>query len=404
MTGLGPVTPIGIGAEEFHRSQIQGKSGIAEITHFNASNLYSRIAGEVRVDVSRWLTPKEQKSTDRFTQLALIAAQLAIENSRLDLNDIDPARVGVVFGSGVGGLGILETQSRIRFERGPEKMSPLSLPLFLVNMAAAQIAIRHGFTGVCTAPATACSTGADAIVGAYLSIAMGECDVIIAGGAEAPITPMGVGTFAALHALSGRNDDPARASRPFSRDRDGFVIAEGAGALVLESYNHAVKRNAPILAEVAGFGRSADAHHLVEPHPDGRGAADAIKRCLNMAGLSTEDVGYVNAHGTSTVLNDRAETYAIKSVFGDHAPSLAISSTKSMIGHTLGAAGAIEAIATVQALISKIAPPTINLFELDPELTLNYVPHESQELRTRASITSSFAFGGQNVVLAFTQI
>jgi len=399
ITGLGPVTCIGLGSGAFHAAQLRGESGIRLITRFDAGELSSQIAGEVDVQPAEWLDRLEYRATDRFAQLALIAAQLAVTDAGLDLDRIDPERAGVIVGSGAGGLETFEQQGIVRQERGLARLSPLGIPMFIGNMAAARISMRFGFQGPSTGPSTACATGADALCAAYQAIALGEADLVLAGGTEAPLTSLTVGGFCALRALSKRNDSPQTASRPFSRDRDGFVIAEGAGVLVLESEAHARRRGAPILARLVGYGRTSDAHHPVEPHPEGEGARRAMTRALAMAGLPAGQVGYINAHGTSTLLNDRAETLAIQRVFGEAARRIPVSSTKSMIGHAMGASGALEAIATVQALGAGVVPPTINLHEVDPELNLDYVPHEAREHTFTHALSNSFAFGGQNVTL-----
>ncbi|AEB11588.1 beta-ketoacyl-ACP synthase II [Marinithermus hydrothermalis] len=404
ITGLGPVTPIGVGAEAFHQAQLEGRSGIRTITRFDASNLPVRIAGEVDVEPERWLERRELRRLDRYVQLALIAADLALKDSGLELEALDPTRVGTLIGSGIGGIETWEAQSKVYFERGAHRLSPFFIPMMIANMASGHVAMRYGLQGPSSTVVTACATGADAIGTAYQMIQRGEADVMIAGGAEAAVTPMAVGGFSAMKALSTRNDEPQRASRPFSASRDGFVLAEGAGVLVLEEYERAKARGARIYAEVVGFGRSADAHHITEPHPEGKGAVLAMQRALEDAGVAPDAVGYINAHGTSTPLNDRVETLAIKRVFGEHARRLAVSSTKSMTGHLLGAAGAVEAIATVQALAYGVLPPTINYDEPDPELDLDYVPNTPREARVEYALSNSFAFGGQNATLLFKRV
>ncbi|MGQ9691972.1 MAG: beta-ketoacyl-ACP synthase II [Thermaceae bacterium] len=400
ITGLGPVSPIGVGAEAFHQAQLQGKSGIRRITRFDPKDLPVQIAGEVEVDPEAFIDKRELRRLDRFVQLALIAAELALRDAGLEVDGLDPRRVGTLVGSGIGGMETWEAQSRVLLEKGPTRLSPFFIPMLIINMASAQIAMRYGFMGPSSAVVTACATGTDAIGSAFRMIQLGEADLVLAGGAEAVITPMAIGAFGVMRALSTRNDEPERASRPFTKSRDGFVLSEGAGVLVLEEYEHAKKRGARIYAEIVGFGRSADAHHITEPHPEGKGAALAMEAALKDAGISPEKVGYINAHGTSTPIGDRAEVLAIKQVFGDHAKRLAVSSTKSMTGHLLGAAGAVEAIATVQALYSGLLPPTINLEDPDPELDLDFLP-TPREAQVEYALSNSFAFGGQNAVLVF---
>ncbi|WP_161881062.1 beta-ketoacyl-ACP synthase II [Deinococcus alpinitundrae] len=401
ITGLGPVTPIGVGASAFHDAQRCGHSGVRRITRFDASELPVQIAGEVDVNLTRWIDPREGKRLDRFAQLALVAADLALEDAHLDPTILDPERAGVVIGSSIGGMETWEAQSRVAFERGLSRVSPFFIPMLMANAATAHVAIRYGLQGPSTASATACITGADAIGTALRLIQYGEADVILAGGADALVTPLGVSAFAVMKALSTNNDMPEAASRPFSAGRNGFVLSEGAGVLVLEVLEHAQARSARIYAEVMGFGRATDAHHIANPHPQGRGAAQAMRRALKDAGVVPEVIDYLNAHATSTPAGDRAEVLAIREVFGGHAPHLLISSTKSMTGHSLGASGAIEAIATVQAIASGLVPPTINLHEPDPELMLDFVPNQAREHRVRHALSNSFAFGGHTAALVF---
>ncbi len=403
ITGLGPVTPIGVGAEAFHRAQLEGRSGVRHITRYDvdAYRLPVKIAAEVDVEVEQYLGRKEIKRLDRFVQLALIAAELALKDAGLDPEKEDPERVGTLIGSGIGGIQTWEDQFKIYFERGPHRLSPFFIPMVIANMASGHVAMRWGFCGPSSTVVTACATGADAIGSAYEVLRAGKADVMIAGGSEAAVTPMAIGGFAVMRALSTRNDEPEKASRPFTKSRDGFVLGEGAGVLVLETLEHAKARGARIYAELVGFGRSADAHHITEPHPEGRGALLAMKAAIEDAGIGLEEVDYINAHGTSTPLNDRAEVLAIKKLFGEASKRLAVSSTKSMTGHLLGAAGAVEGIATVQALYSGILPPTINYDDPDPELDLDFVPNEPREQPIRYALSNSFAFGGQNSVLLF---
>ncbi|GLV47560.1 3-oxoacyl-[acyl-carrier-protein] synthase 2 [Thermus sp. LT1-2-5] len=403
VTGLGALTPIGVGQEAFHKAQLEGKSGVRPITRFDASALPVRIAAEVDVDPEAFLDKKEIKRLDRFAQYALIAAELALKDAGLEPGTLDPERVGTLVGTGIGGMETWEAQSKVFLERGPNRISPFFIPMMIANMASAHIAMRYGFMGPSTTAVTACATGSDAIGQAFRMIQLGEADVVLAGGTEAAITPMAIGAFAVMRALSTRNDAPEKASRPFTLSRDGFVMGEGAGVLVLEAYEHAKARGAKVYAEIVGFGRSADAHHITEPHPEGKGAALAMRRALEDAKVPPEAVGYINAHGTSTPVGDRAEVLAIKQVFGDHAKRLMVSSTKSMIGHLLGAAGAVEAIATVQALYHGVIPPTLNLEDPDPELDLDFVP-EPREAQVDYALSNSFAFGGHNAVLLFKRV
>ena len=406
ITGLGPVTPIGVGPEAFHLAQLEGKSGIRRITRYDPDEyqLGVKIAGEVDVNVEEYLDRKEARRLDRFVQLALIAAELALGDAGLEPGDLDPERTGVLIGSGIGGIKTWEDQFKIYFQRGPHRLSPFFIPMVISNMASGHVAMKYGFQGPSSTVVTACATGTDSVGSAARMIQHGEADVMLTGGTEASVTPMAIGGFAVMRALSTRNDEPEKASRPFDKDRDGFVLSEGAGVLVLEEYERAKRRGATIYAEIAGFGRSEDAHHITEPHPEGKGALLAMKAAMRDAGVNLEDIGYVNAHGTSTPLNDRAETLAIKQLFGDHAYRLMVSSTKSMTGHLLGAAGAVEAIATAQAIASGRIPPTINFVEAEPGMDLDYVPNEPREIRVDYALSNSFAFGGQNAVLLLKRV
>jgi len=404
VTGLGPVAPNGIGAETFHKAQLEGKSGIRRITRFDASALYSQIAGEVDINPEEYIDKRELRRLDRFSQLALIAAHLALQDAGLNVEAEDRTRVGTLVGTGIGGMETWTDQSKIMFERGAQRLSPFFIPMMIANMASGQIAMKYGFMGPASTVVTACATGSDSIGTAMRIIQLDEADVMVAGGSEAVVLPMAIGSFGVMKALSPRNDDPERASRPFTLSRDGFVLSEGAAIIVLEEYERAKARGARIYAELVGFGRSADAHHITEPHPEGTGAALAMKAAVKDARINLDQIGYINAHGTSTLVGDRAETLAIKKVFGDHAYKLAISSTKSMIGHLLGAAGAIEAIASIQALVSGILPPTINLTDPDPELDLDYVPNTPREQHVDYALSNSFAFGGMNASLIFKRV
>lgn len=404
ITGLGPVTPIGVGAQAFAQAQRAGKSGIATITRFDPADTASKIAGEVNEDLSAFVDPREAKKLDRYVQLALAGAELAVQDSGLSEEQLRGERTGTVIGSGIGGVKTFEDQAGVLHSRGPGRISPMFIPMMIANMATGHVAMRYGATGPSSTVVTACATGTGAIGDAARYIQLGLADVMIAGGAEAAITPIAIGGFSNMKALSTRNDEPELASRPFSATRDGFVLGEGAGVVVLEEYEHAVKRGATIYAEVVGYGTSADAHHITMPAPEGRGAQVAMRMALATAGVNPDQVGYINAHGTSTHFNDLHETQGIKHVFGDHAHKLAVSSTKSMTGHLLGAAGAVEAIAVAQALKDGVLPPTINLTDPDPDLDLDYIPLEAREAQVEYALSNSFAFGGQNAALLFKKI
>ncbi|WP_309569524.1 beta-ketoacyl-ACP synthase II [Deinococcus sp.] len=404
ITGLGPVTPIGIGAGAFAEAQRAGKSGVVPITRFDPADTASKIAGEVRDSLDAWIDPREARKLDRYVQLALVGAELAVQDSGLSEDELRGERTGTVIGSGIGGMKTFEDQARVNVERGPGRISPMFIPMQIANMGAGHVAMRFGAMGPSSTVVTACATGTGAIGDAARWIQLGLADVMIAGGAEASITQMAVGGFSNMKALSTRNDDPEHASRPFSATRDGFVLGEGAGVVILEEYEHARTRGATIYAELVGYGTSADAHHITMPAPEGRGAQVAMRMALATAGVNPDQVGYINAHGTSTYYNDLHETQGIKHVFGAHAQQLAISSTKSMTGHLLGAAGAIEAIAVAQALADGVLPPTINLTDPDPELGLDYIPEGAREQRVEYALSNSFAFGGQNAALLFKRV
>lgn len=402
ITGMGVVSPLGNDRETFWDALLSGKSGIGPITHFDASQFPSRIAGEVKhFDPLNYMEKKDARRMDRFVQFAVAAAKMALEDAAFDMQSIDPDRVGVYIGSGIGGLNTWEEQHRILLEKGPRRVSPFFIPMMIANMASGQVSIMTGAKGPNSAAISACATGTHAIGDAFRIIQRGEADAMLAGGAEATITPTAFAGFSSMKALStSRNDEPTKASRPFDRDRDGFVMSEGSGVLLLERLEHAIARGARIYAEVAGYGMSGDAYHLTSPAPGGEGAARCMKRALKDAGLRPEEVGYINAHGTSTDYNDALETMAIKSTFGAHAHEVAISSTKSMTGHLLGAAGAVEAIATALALKDQILPPTINYETPDPECDLDYVPNESRRAEITAAISNSLGFGGHNATIA----
>ena len=401
VTGVGPVTPIGVGADAFLAAQHEARNGIRNITLFDASDLSVRFAGEVDVDVAAYLESKEAKRLDRFVQFALIGADLALEDAGLTPDDVAGDLTGTCVGSGIGGLDTWEAQSKVRFERSPMRISPFFIPMLIANMASGHVAMRYHLTGPSSSVVTACATGSSNIGDGYRMIQRGEADVVVAGGTEAPITPMGIGGFAVMKALSTRNDSPETASRPFTATRDGFVAGEGAGILILEELDRAVKRGARIYAEVVGFGSSADAYHITAPAPGGTGAIAAINRALKDAGVTPEQVGYINAHGTSTPANDLNETLAFKAVWGGSERVPPVSSTKSMTGHTLGAAGGIEGIATVQAIHHGVLPPTRNYLDPDPELDLDYIPEGAREAKVDVAISTNFAFGGQNAAVVF---
>ena len=401
VTGVGVVSPLGNDIETFWANLVAGKSGAAPITRFDASGMDSRFACEVKDFTTDGVCDrKDAKRMDRFVQFAVVASHEAIRQARLDLDALERDRVGVVLGSGIGGMETFETQHRILLERGPGRVSPYFIPMMISDMAAGQVSLQFGLRGPNFGTVSACASGAHAIGEAVRLLRAGDADVIVCGGAEATITPMAVAGFCSARALSTRNDDPQRASRPFDRDRDGFVIAEGAGVLVLETEDHARRRGAPALCELGGYGASADAYHLTAPAEDGNGAARAMRRALEDAGLEPGDVDYINAHGTATPAGDPVEVVAVKSVFGAHARRLMMSSTKSMTGHLLGAAGGLEAVITTLTLARGIVPPTINLDHADPRCDLDFVPHQARTLAVRAAVSNSFGFGGHNVSLA----
>ncbi len=404
VTGVGPVTPIGVGAAEFLAGQHEARNGIRRITRFDASELSVQIAGEVDVDVSAYIERREARRLDRFVQLALIGAALALQDAGLTEEEVAGEHVGTCIGSGIGGLDTWEAQSAIVHDRGPMRMSPFFIPMLIANMASGHVAMRYGLTGPSSSVVTACATGSGNIGDAFRMIQRGDADVMFAGGTEACVTPMGIGGFAVMKALSTRNDSPETASRPFTASRDGFVAGEGAGILVLEEYERAVARGARIYAEIVGYATSADAHHITAPAPGGSGAARAVRWALRDAGMQPEDVGYINAHGTSTPANDLAETQAFKAVWEGHGPVPPVSSTKSMTGHMLGAAGGVEAIATVQAIHCGVLPPTRNYHDPDPELDLDYIPNEPRRQQVDVAISTNFAFGGQNACLVFKRV
>jgi len=405
VTGVGLVSPLGIGTGANWEALCAGRSGIGPITKFDASGFSSRIAGEVKgFDPLAFIEKRDVKKMDVFIQYAIAASQFAVDDARLTFTPAEASRVGVFIASGIGGFSTIEREHRALLEGGPRRISPFFIPSAIINLASGQVSIRFGAKGPNSATCTACSASAHAIGDAYHMIRRGDADVMIAGGSEAAITPMGVGGFAAMRALSTRNDAPERASRPFDKDRDGFVIGEGAGVVILEEYDRAVRRDAPIYAELVGYGLSADAYHITAPSEDGDGAVRVMQMALDRAGVRPDEVDYINAHGTSTPHNDRLESLAIKRCFGDHAYRLAISSTKSMHGHLLGAAGGLEAGITALVLRHQIVPPTINLETPDPECDLDYVPNTARRLDVTYALTNSFGFGGTNAALLFKRV
>lgn len=401
ITGAGAVTPLGLNARQFWNGLVEGRSGIGPITKFDPSDLGTRFAGELKgFDPAAYLDRKEAKRADPFTQYALAAAKEAVEQSGLETGNENGDRLGAIIGSGIGGTTTWEAQHRILIEKGPSRVSPFFVPMMIADMASGQISMMFGARGANFATVSACASGAHAIGEAFRMIRYGELDAALAGGSEAPVTPLAMAGFCSMRALSTRNEDPAAASRPFERDRDGFVMSEGAAVFVLESETYARRRGAQILAELAGYGATADAHHITAPAPGGEGAARAMQLALESAGLRAADVDYINAHGTSTPLNDKYETMAIHTVFGDHARKLMVSSTKSMTGHLLGAAGAVELLSVVFSLRNDIVPPTINYEVPDPECDLDYVPNETRRAPVHVALSNSLGFGGHNVALA----
>jgi 3-oxoacyl-[acyl-carrier-protein] synthase II len=402
VTGVGLISSVGSGTEENWSAIKNGHNGIGPITQFDTTGFAARIAGEVKnFDPLLYVDKKDVKKMGRFIQFAMAASEFAVKSANLKVPEEDAENFGVYIGSGIGGFEVIEREHRILLERGPNRISPFFIPSCIVNLASGYVSIRYGAKGPNSATATACTTSAHSIGDSFRLIQHGYADVMICGGAEACVTPMGIGGFAAMRALSTRNDEPHRASRPWDRDRDGFVVGEGSGILILEDLERARKRNAPILAEMVGYGMSSDAHHITSPPDDGDGAYRVMRNALRDAGIEPSMVQYVNAHGTSTGQGDKAETFAMKRAFGEHARSLAVSSTKSMTGHLLGGAGGLEAGITVLALRDQIAPPTINLENPDPECDLDYVPNQARPMPIEYAASNSFGFGGTNGCLVF---
>ena len=405
VTGAGVISPLGNSTEEFWTHLIAGKSGAGPITRFDASGYETHFACEVRDFTPEGVMDrKDAKRMDRFAQFAVAASHEAMKHAGLDLEKENLDRIGAIMGSGIGGMETFESQHAILLERGPGRVSPFFIPMMISDMAAGQVSLQYGLRGPNFGTVSACASGAHAIGEALRLLRAGDADVIVAGGAEATITPMALAGFSSARALSTRNDDPQRASRPFDLDRDGFVIGEGAGVIVLETEDHARRRGAPLLCELGGYGASADAYHLTAPSEDGSGAARAMIRALKDAGIRPEEVEYINAHGTSTPAGDPAEVRAVKSVFGDHARRLMMSSTKSMTGHLLGAAGGLEAVVTALVLARGVVPPTINLDKPDPQCDLDFVPNQARQRPVRAALSNSFGFGGHNVTLALKSV
>jgi 3-oxoacyl-[acyl-carrier-protein] synthase II len=406
VTGLGVVTPLGCELDDVWDALCRGESGVGTVERFDCRDFKVRFGGEIRqFDATRYLQidARDLRRADRFSQFAMVAAEKAVGQAGIDFSIGDPYRYGVLVGSGIGGLDEIELQHSVLFDRGPDRISPFMIPKLIINAASGNLSVRWKLRGPNTSVCTACASGTNAIGDAFRMIQCGMADVMLTGGTEAALTPMGIAGFARMGALSVRNDAPQEASRPFDVDRDGFVLSEGAGILVLEELEFARRRGARILAEVCGYGLSSDATHLTSPDPQGTGAARAIHAAINDAGLKPDDIDYINAHGTSTPLGDVAETNAIRTVFGQHADALAVSSTKSQLGHLLGASGGVESAFCVLALERQVAPPTINLDHPDPACDLDYVPHEPRRMRIRCAMKNSFGFGGHNACLVFRE-
>lgn len=401
ITGLGAVTPVGIGKDAFYEALLAGKSGIGPITHFDASEYATRIAGEVKdFDITNYgVEKKEARRMDRSAEFAIAAAVMALEDSHLDLDEEDRDRCGTVVGTGIGGIDSIHDVYVTLFNKGPARVSPFAVPMMIANMVSGRVSIQLGLRGPAITDVTACASGTNAIGDAFRIVARGDADIMFAGGTEAAVSPGAVAGFASMKAMSTRNDEPELASRPFDAERDGFVMGEGAGIVVLEELEHAKARGAHIYAEVIGYGSNGDAYHITAPAPGGVQARKCMELAIKDAGIDPSEINYINAHGTSTGLNDKNETFAIKELFGDHAKDIAVNSTKSMTGHLLGAAGAIEAIVMAMAIETGKIHPTINLTNPDPELDLDYVPEGVRELKVNCALSNSFGFGGHNATL-----
>jgi 3-oxoacyl-[acyl-carrier-protein] synthase II len=410
ITGLGAVTPCGIGVDNFWKAMLEGKSGVSTIERINTEGQAVKIAAEIKdkdFNPEDYIDPKDAKRMDRFTQFGIVAADEAIADAGLDEAGYDPYRIGVIVSSAAGGFHTFEKNHLAMIEKGPTKGSPFTVPMLIVDMASGRISIKHGYKGVNKVVVSACATGTHSIGDAFRSIQYGDADAIVAGGCEATITTLGVGAFTACRALSKRNDEPQKASRPYDKDRDGFIMGEGAGVLVLEEYEHAKKRGAHIYAEIVGYGQTADAHDIVAPDPEGKGALKSMEFALEDAGMKPQEIDYINPHGTSTGLGDMAESQAIAQIFGDKEqnPNLLVSSTKSMHGHMLGATGAVEAIVCVKTITDGKVPPTINLDNQDEHVAnLDYVPHKARDKKVHAALSNSFGFGGHNTTLIFKEM
>ncbi|NWF98187.1 MAG: beta-ketoacyl-ACP synthase II [Nitrospirae bacterium] len=402
VTGLGMITPLGIGVKKSWENLIAGKSGIRRITQFDASSFPTQIAGEVEgFNPEDYIEPKEIKKMDRFIHFAIAAAQMAMDDSGLKITEANAERTGVIVGSGIGGLNSIEYYHNVYLQKGPRRITPFFIPMLVVNLASGQISIRFGAKGPNSAVVTACATGSHAIGDAFKIIQRGDADIMIAGGSESVITPLAIGGFNAMKALSTRNNEPEKASRPFDIDRDGFVMGEGSGIVILESLEYALNRGANIYAEIAGYGMSSDAYHITAPSPNGEGAVRCMRMAIKDAGVEPSEVNYINAHGTSTKYGDEIETNAIKTLFGEHAYKIPISSTKSMTGHLLGAAGGVESVISILCIKKGIIPPTINLTNPDPECDLDYVPNTARKADVSCCLSNSFGFGGTNACLLF---
>lgn len=406
ITGIGVVSPLGNDLDTFWQNLLAGRSGIGHYQAFDSTNFDCRIAGEVKDfnPADYFAVPKAAKRTDRFTQFAMAGAKMAVADAGLDLEKLDRERCGVIIGSGIGGLDSMECEAQRLMQKGPSRVSPFTIAMMISNMASGMVSMEYGLGGPNMCIVTACATANNSLGEAWRIIKFGDADLFIAGGAEGTITPLGIAGFAAMKAVSCRNDEPEKASRPFDKGRDGFVMGEGAGIMILEEYEHAKKRGARIYCELAGYGCTADAYHMTQPQPDGEGAARAMRIALDHAGLNPEDIQHINPHATSTPIGDICETRAIKKAFGDHAKKVAVSATKSMTGHLLGAAGGVELAATILAMRDGIVPPTINLDDPDEECDLDCVPHTARELPVKAALSNSFGFGGHNATLAVKAI